>query len=86
MNIFFNCIALKMFHLRKFILTERECPVSFNCDSHENLFNPEEPTAESLIDAAHRMVEDIQNQCSDEDFAMFYLTLEGKYEDHFQRL
>ena len=75
-----------MFHLSKFILTERECPVSFDCDSHESLFNSEEPTAESLIDAAHQMVEDIQTQCSDEDFAMFYLTLEGKYEDQFQRL
>lgn len=75
-----------MFHLRKFILTERECQVSFNCDAHETLFKTEEPIAESLIDAAHQMIEDIQTQCSDEDFAMFYLTLEGKYEDQFQRL
>ena len=76
----------KNFIGKKFLLSERECEVAYDCESYDLLFKSEEATTESLIDAAHQMAHEVQSQCPEEDFTIFYLTLEGKYEEEFQRL
>jgi len=70
----------------QFILTERaeDCgEIQFSCEALDQLFADEEDedlSVYDMIDAAHLLVEMIEEQCSSDNFSVYVMSLQGKYD------